>query len=280
MKICEHFPPGIRLAQDLIPVKKPASCQHCGSSQRLLRNLNDDKPKISCLCYKHKEGIYFNPFAYQLICFSCDKVTALEKSHLQINFPLPNRVLGCTGLANLGNTCFINVILQVLSNLVCVYKLLTNYVFPVSTSLGSSNISLISELCKVLHSLWQGHSTISPVDFIRCTDKEFSILNRHDHQDSSEFFKLLYDHLEESLSKHLKTDFLRDCFMWKIKTEITCKACKSSKNSNEEFIELPLSIPKKEKIAELRQMSLKSLSNRDQEQITNVRKGIFNKFKL
>ena len=280
MKICEHFPPDIQLTRDLFPAKKPNSCHHCGSSQRLLRDLKN-KSKTACLCQRLKEGIYFNPITYQLICFSCNQVTALEKSHLQVNFEMPYRVLGCTGLANLGNTCFINVILQILSNLVCVYKLFTNYVSPVSTSLApSKSMILVSELCKVLQSLWQGQSTISPTEFIRCTDKEFSILNRHDHQDSSEFFKLLYDHLEGSLSKHLKTDFLRDCFMWKIKTQITCKVCKSSKNSNEEFIELPLSIPNKSKIPELRQMSEQSLSSRDKVQILNVRKGIVNKFKL
>ena len=279
MKYCKHFPKDFEFLTQKLPQDSPRPCPACGSSKRVIFNLENNQ--LSCECQTHQTSIAYLLNSSQFKCFICKLTYCLEKSRTKTLIIPPSRVLGCSGLVNLGNTCFINVILQVFSNLVPVFKLFTNYVSNVITDLPDEpKLRLLKEFCKVIHSLWQGSPSIEPKDLIQEFDLLCGTLSRKRHQDTQEFFKFIYISLEESLNKFLKTQFLKDCFLWKINTKIICQKCKASKNSTEELIELPLSIPRKNELNALRAKSSECLSERDKIDMSKVSKGWLKKIKL
>lgn len=279
MKYCKHFPKDFEILIQEPSIKSSRPCLACGSSKRAMFDIVSNK--IRCECQFHQSTVVYLIKSFQFKCFICKLIYCVEKSQYKNTLIPPSRELGCTGLANLGNTCFINVILQVFSNLVPVYKLLTNYVSYIIADLAEQpKIKLLKELCRVVHSLWQGSPSIEPKDLIQEFDLLCGTLSRKRHQDTQEFFKFFYDSLEESLNKFLKTQFLKDCFLWKINTKITCQKCQSSKNSTEELIELPLSIPRKNELNALRAKSSECLSEKDKIDMNKVSKGWYKKLKL
>ncbi|XP_053497970.1 ubiquitin carboxyl-terminal hydrolase 3 isoform X1 [Ictalurus furcatus] len=118
-----------------------------------------------------------------------------------------------TGLRNLGNTCFMNAILQSLGNIPefsCYFKDLPAVALRSgktagrrmyhTRSQGDSSVSLVEELRKTLCSLWQGSQTaFSPDALFYVIWKIMPSFRGYQQQDAHEFLRYLLDHLHREL---------------------------------------------------------------------------------
>uniref|UniRef100_UPI0037E7F07C ubiquitin carboxyl-terminal hydrolase 3 isoform X1 n=2 Tax=Semicossyphus pulcher TaxID=241346 RepID=UPI0037E7F07C len=121
--------------------------------------------------------------------------------------------LGATGLRNLGNTCFMNAILQSLSNIKqfsCYFKELPAVALRSgktagrrmyhTRSQGDTSVSLVEEFRKTLCSLWQGSQTaFSPDSLFYAIWKIMPSFRGYQQQDAHEFMRYLLDHLHREL---------------------------------------------------------------------------------
>lgn len=115
---------------------------------------------------------------------------------------------GLTGLANLGNTCFLNTVLQCLSH---TYEL-NDYLKDISSnfrnSIHSNKIEsiILIEWKELLELMWSKNCIISPKKFIHSTHKVASkkdrdIFTGFAQNDLPEFLLFILDCFHESLSK-------------------------------------------------------------------------------
>ncbi|MEQ2227053.1 Ubiquitin carboxyl-terminal hydrolase 3 [Ilyodon furcidens] len=121
--------------------------------------------------------------------------------------------VGATGLRNLGNTCFMNAILQSLSNIEqfsCYFKELPAVALRSgktagrrmyhTRSQGDNSVSLVEEFRKTLCSLWQGSQTaFSPDSLFYAIWKIMPSFRGYQQQDAHEFMRYLLDHLHREL---------------------------------------------------------------------------------
>ncbi|PNF21373.1 Ubiquitin carboxyl-terminal hydrolase 3 [Cryptotermes secundus] len=180
------------------------------------------------------------------------------------------------GLRNLGNTCFMNAVLQSLSNIeeFCYYfKQLPSLenaknngrkVYQ-SRSLREMNDALMAEeLRKILISLTQGGSkgAISPESLFLVIWKIVPRFRGYQQQDAHEFLRYMLDRLHTELL-HLLPDFtLKDnpyislghksrssivtsVFGGTLQSEVRCLNCSSESKKHDPFLDLSLDIPEK-----------------------------------
>ena len=112
---------------------------------------------------------------------------------------------GLTGIRNLGNTCFMNSIIQCLSNT----KELKEYFYTglYRNDLNAKNPlgfggEIADEFAIIVHALWWGHcKTIAPKRFKELIGEFNSQFVANDQQDAQEFLLFLLDGLHEDLNK-------------------------------------------------------------------------------
>ncbi|XP_045068721.1 ubiquitin carboxyl-terminal hydrolase 3 isoform X2 [Coregonus clupeaformis] len=137
--------------------------------------------------------------------------------------------LSATGLQNLGNTCFMNAILQSLSNIQqfsCYFKELPAVALRSgktagrrmyhTRSQGDTSVSLVEELRKTLCYLWHGGPTaFSPDSLFYVIWKIMPSFRGYQQHDAHEFLRYLLDHLHRELqgrlngAKHLPPDSVK-----------------------------------------------------------------------
>ena len=137
-----------------------------------------------------------------------------------------------SGLKNLGNTCYMNAVLQCFA-----------HIGMVGTSLGKMKTakgSLLDELRFLLTAINSGDfRRITPIDFKSKVDQQmtyFSGLRQHDAHD---FMTKLMNKTDEEVEKSKKTDDepkpkLSDVFQGKIESTLTCIVCKNVVQANED----------------------------------------------
>ncbi|KAM9377950.1 ubiquitin carboxyl-terminal hydrolase 3 [Pholidichthys leucotaenia] len=191
--------------------------------------------------------------------------------------------LGATGLRNLGNTCFMNAILQSLSNI----EEFSGYFKDLpavalrsgktagrrmyhTRSQGDSSVSLVEEFRKTLCSLWQGNQTaFSPDSLFYAIWKIMPSFRGYQQQDAHEFMRYLLDHLHRELqyscngashpvsaqdgvrlstvegrcSINGTASVVTSIFGGVLQNEVNCLICGTESQKFDPFLDLSLDIP-------------------------------------
>ncbi|KAM6312479.1 ubiquitin carboxyl-terminal hydrolase 2 isoform 1-T1 [Podargus strigoides] len=186
-------------------------------------------------------------------------------------------VQGLTGLRNLGNTCFMNSILQCLSNTKELrdYCLQNQYLRDLNNN-SRMRTALISEFAKLIQLLWTSspNDSVSPSEFKTQIQRYAPRFVGYNQQDAQEFLRFLLDGLHSEVNRVLvrpraSTDTLDhlpddeksrqmwrryqeredsrvgDLFVGQLKSSLTCSECGYCSTAFDPFWDLSLPIPKK-----------------------------------
>ncbi|CAG2219760.1 USP3 [Mytilus edulis] len=174
-----------------------------------------------------------------------------------------------SGLRNLGNTCFMNAVLQSLSNIqqFCGYIKQLPSLEEKSTkkkhitrkaSKTEEDILLIEEVRKTLIALWQGtKGAISPESLFCVIWKVVPRFRGYQQQDAHEFMRYLLDRLHTELLSLLpypnnnspfigpkgKSTIVTAIFGGLLQNEVTCLECRMESKKHDPFLDLSLDIP-------------------------------------
>ncbi|KAI0209936.1 Ubiquitin carboxyl-terminal hydrolase 8 [Lamellibrachia satsuma] len=183
---------------------------------------------------------------------------------------------GLTGLRNLGNTCYMNSIIQTLSNTAPLngYFLSDRYCQDINKDniLGKGG-EIAEEYAVLVKALWSGqYRSIAPRDFKAIVSRHHELFAGYDQQDSQELLVFLMDSLHEDLNRvrkrhHLpeqKNDGISDMlaadrawemhktvnqsiivelFQGQFKSTVMCLMCRTKSVTFDTFMYLPLPIP-------------------------------------
>lgn len=181
-----------------------------------------------------------------------------------------NGKLRVVGLRNLGNTCFMNAVLQSLSNIqqFCYYfKQLPALDAKVKNGkkafhtrkckIGDEEI-MAEELRKTLVALWQGSKTaISPESLFTVIWRVVPRFRGYQQQDAHEFLRYMLDRLHTELLNilpypHSSRDFIgakgkstivTTIFGGVLQNEVNCLMCGTESKKHDPFLDLSLDIP-------------------------------------
>ena len=110
---------------------------------------------------------------------------------------------GLTGLANLGNTCYINSIIQILRHTSCLNNLLDSKEALINTN----DCNEISEWNNLRKLMWKEKCIISPrrwIYIIKNSNKMNLLMNNYNQQDVTEYLITLLDIFHDSLKRPVK----------------------------------------------------------------------------
>ncbi|GBM73315.1 Ubiquitin carboxyl-terminal hydrolase 3 [Araneus ventricosus] len=177
-----------------------------------------------------------------------------------------------SGLRNLGNTCFMNAVLQSLSNIQqfsCYFKELPSLEYKnhkngkknnhIKKDNNGAEMLLAEELRKTLISLRQGSkSSISPESLFAVIWKVVPRFRGYQQQDAHEFLRYMLDRLHMELLNILpypkdnnaffigakgKATIVTTIFGGILQNEVTCLVCGTESKKHDPFLDLSLDIP-------------------------------------
>lgn len=181
-----------------------------------------------------------------------------------------------SGLRNLGNTCFMNAVLQSLSNIhhfSCYFKQLPSLdkhrwngsrkAIISARRMTDGDVLLAEELRKTLVSLWAGSkSAISPESLFAVIWKVVPRFRGYQQQDAHEFLRYMLDRLHTELLSILpyptknhknaqslyllptgKSTIVTAIFGGVLQNEVTCLVCGTESKKHDPFLDLSLDIP-------------------------------------
>ncbi|XP_069722823.1 ubiquitin carboxyl-terminal hydrolase 50 [Phaenicophaeus curvirostris] len=167
---------------------------------------------------------------------------------------------GLTGLMNLGNTCYMNAILQCLCSVppLLEYFLSDKYKADIQQDNDESLTAFGSLMC----SLWCGESDcVSPAGFHSALARRYPTFSNSTQEDAQEFLICVLNELHEAFIKSSKrrygaeaeasrgnvseTSIITQLFEGQLSYNITCLKCETTIHRPESFTVLSLPIPSK-----------------------------------
>ncbi|GAB0096117.1 Ubiquitin carboxyl-terminal hydrolase [Sergentomyia squamirostris] len=174
---------------------------------------------------------------------------------------------GLTGLRNVGNSCYMNSIIQCLSNSTSLTEYLIQGGFRKHVNRGAKTQGrIVEELAAVMEALWSGkYRSISPIHLKYTIGAVHSMFRDVEQQDAHEFLTILMDMLHLDLQTIPTDDLARDSlplsekawldftksresvilrlFYGQIKSTVKCKECNKESATYESFSNLSLELP-------------------------------------
>jgi len=185
---------------------------------------------------------------------------------------------GAAGLRNIGNTCFMNSVLQCLGStkLLMSYLLKDSYTQDINTSNSAMKGSLVKAFATVIKSLWKGGGRIVDPSSLKGAINRFAPrFSGYNQEDSQEFLRYLLEGLHEDVNRvltkpqpinteidsslsvceqameawkrYLRRDnsYLVDMFVGQLRSTLKCRECGHESVTFEPFWDISLPIPSK-----------------------------------
>ena len=120
---------------------------------------------------------------------------------------------GLCGLCNLGNTCFMNSIIQCLNNTLPLLEYFVQNEYLKDINKQSSDFNITNEWNLVCRGLWHKNALVNPKKFhsairLRAIERDYDDFTGFGQNDSQEFLQFLLESLHNSLSKKVNMNIV------------------------------------------------------------------------